>query len=137
MGLVEFIRDLKESERYPSGRGSYKTTANSPVSPQKSKVTNFETIEKGLSKSSPGKIFSTKGSRRLYVTSQSKWGKKSTGKIAKGFTPGSSTPSSSFSSIKAHASRVKQKHGGGSSSTDDSLNRHKETEKKKTKNVKG
>ena len=51
----------------------------------------------------------------MYVVSKAGWGSKSKGKIAKGFTPGSSTPSSDFKSVKAHAARTMVKHGRSNS----------------------
>jgi hypothetical protein len=51
----------------------------------------------------------------LYVISKGKWGSKSgKGKIAKGFTPGSSTPSSDFASVRKHAARTLLRYGKGS-----------------------
>jgi hypothetical protein len=51
----------------------------------------------------------------MYVISKGKWGKKSgRGKIAKGFTPGSATPSADFGSVRKHAARTLLRHGKGS-----------------------
>ena len=81
----------------------------------KSRVKTYATIKKALSDGSFGQIFTTKGADRLYVISKGKWGSKSgRGKIAKGFTPGSSTPSSEFGSIKKHAARTILRYGKGS-----------------------
>ena len=68
-------------------------------------------LAKALEQGHVGQVFSTKGADRLYVVSRAGWGEKSKGKIAKGFTPGSSTPSSDFKSVKAHAARTMIKHG--------------------------
>ena len=92
MEIVEVLEKLvenadilteKKSGRYPSGRGKYKT----------------------------------KGSRRLYVISKRTHGGTDSesvvsGRIAKGFTPGSATPSSEWGSVKDHAARVGQKYRG-------------------------
>ena len=60
-------------------------------------------------------IFTTNSADRLYVISKGKWGAKSgRGKIAKGFTPGSATPSADFASVKKHATRTQLRHGKGS-----------------------
>ena len=83
---------------------------------KKGRVKTYKTIKDALSKASVGDIFSTTGANRLYVVSKGKWGKKSgKGKIAKGFTPGSSTPSSEWGSIKKHSARTVLRHGKGSS----------------------
>lgn len=76
----------------------------------------YDTIRDALKKAGPGHIFTTNGSGRTYVISKrSKGGSdpKSVvnGKIAKGFTKGSATPSADWSSIKSHAARTKVKHG--------------------------
>ena len=82
---------------------------------QKGRVKTYNTIRDALSGGKVGEIFSTKGAGRTYVISKGKWGKKSgRGKIAKGFTPGSSTPSSAWGSIKKHAARTELRHGKGS-----------------------
>lgn len=119
MGLIDLVRGKKQSlnekaNRYPSGRGSYKR--KNVASSRKSKVPIYDTIKAALKKTSPGTIFSTKGSYRMYVTTSGGWGKSKqqrvSGRTAKGFTPGSSTPGSSWSSIKSHAARTRVKHGG-------------------------
>lgn len=85
------------------------------VKARKSRVRVFATIAKALEQGYVGQIFSTKGADRLYVVSKAGWGAKSKGKIAKGFTPGSSTPGSEFKSVKAHSMRTALKHGTTSS----------------------
>jgi hypothetical protein len=75
----------------------------------------YDTIQQALERTVPGRIWTTDGANRTYVTSvgrgtQKKQVPSSGGRIAKGFTPGSSTPSSSWSSIKAHAVRTSLKH---------------------------
>ena len=111
MDLILAINESK-SARYPSGRGKYDTLKKSgPVSAKKSRVKNYPSIKIALRRGYPGQIFSTKNAARLYVVSKAGWGKKSSGRIAKGFTPGSSTPSSDWGSIKGHAVRTMVKHG--------------------------
>jgi hypothetical protein len=102
----------KGREKYSSKEGATKKGA---VKSRKSRVRIFATIAKALEVGHVGQIFSTKGADRLYVISRSGWGKKSSGRIAKGFTPGSSTPSSDFKSVKAHSMRTSLKHGSVSS----------------------
>ena len=81
----------------------------------KSRVRVFATIAAALSQGHVGQVFSTKGADRRYVISKAGWGKKSSGKIAKGFTPGSSTPGSDWKSVKAHSMRTSLKHGSAKS----------------------
>tara|TARA_R110002051_G_C8458127_1_gene457902 strand:- start:50 stop:445 length:396 start_codon:yes stop_codon:yes gene_type:complete len=107
-GLVDII---KESKAHPKDRGSYHTKKDGVVTSKKSKVKNYPSIKIALRRSYPGQIFSTKGAARLYVTSNAGWGKKSSGRIAKGFTPGSATPSAKWDSIKGHSVRTMKKHG--------------------------
>ena len=107
----------KKSSRYPSGRGSYSTKGKSGNLAIKSRVNVYPTIKKALGSHGPGHIFSTKGSRRLYVVSKRTHGGTDSesvvsGRIAKGFTPGSSTPSSEWGSVKDHAARVGHKYSG-------------------------
>jgi|TARA_R100001163_G_C4985892_1_gene140272 hypothetical protein len=99
-------------EKYTSKEGAKKKGATKAV---KSRSRIYDTIAKALQSGKVGEIFSTKGSDRLYVISKAGWGKKSSGKIAKGFTKGSSTPSSDFKSVKAHAARTMLKHGSSKS----------------------
>ena len=91
--------------------GKKKSKEKGDVTAGKSRVRIFATIAKALEQGYVGQIFSTKGSDRLYVISKAGWGEKSKGKIAKGFTPGSSTPGSDWKNVKAHAMRTSLKHG--------------------------
>jgi len=107
----------KKSSRYPSGRGSYKTKGKSGNLAIKGRVKVYSTIKAALSSHGPGHIFSTKGSRRLYVISKRTHGGTDSesvvsGRIAKGFTPGSATPSAEWGSVKDHAARVGHKYTG-------------------------
>ena len=75
----------------------------------------YGTIKKALKAHGPGHMFSTQGSRRLYVISKRTHGgtdskSQVSGRIAKGFTPGSATPSADWGSVKDHASRVGYKY---------------------------
>ena len=113
MNIGDIIRDI-ETEPLMEGKsgdrpnyGKRKAVSKS----MKSKVKVYKTIKAALSKAGYGSIFSTKSAGRLYVVSKSGWGQKSSGKIAKGFTKGSATPSASWSSIKAHSIRTRKKHG--------------------------
>ena len=101
----------KGREKYSSGEGATKKGATTA---KKSRATIYDTLKQATSRAKVGDIISTRGSDRVYVISKAAWGHKSSGKIAKGFTPGSSTPSSDFKSVKAHAARTIVKHGGGS-----------------------
>ena len=109
--MANLLDQIAEAKTRPKKRGSYHTLKDGVVSAKKSKVKNYPSIAVALRRGYPGKIFSTKGAARLYVISKASWGKKSSGRIAKGFTPGSSTPSSKWSSIKGHAVRTMKKHG--------------------------
>ena len=121
MNLLSFLTEdaskgkgsKKGREKYTSKEGAKNKGA---VKAGKSRVRVFDTIAKALEQGHVGQIFSTKGSDRLYVISKADWGKKSKGKIAKGFTPGSATPSSDWKSVKAHAMRTSLKHGSARSS---------------------
>ena len=52
----------------------------------------------------------------MYVTTSGGWGKSKqqrvSGRTAKGFTPGSATPSADWKSVRSHAARTRVKHGG-------------------------
>jgi len=109
--MTKLIDLIAESEAHPKKRGSYHTKKDGIVSSKKSKVKNYPSIKIALRRGYPGQIFSTKGAARLYVISKAGWGKKSSGRIAKGFTPGSATPSAKWDSIKGHSVRTMKKHG--------------------------
>ena len=109
MMTVFDILEKKEESGKASKDGNTKDKGK--VSSQKSRARTFDTIDHALKKGYIGQIFTTTGSDRLYVISKAGWGEKSSGRIAKGFTPGSATPSAKFKSIKAHAARTMLKHG--------------------------
>ena len=94
----------KGSKKEPKKTGAVKS--------RKGRVKVYATIAKALEQGQVGQIFSTKGADRLYVISKAGWGEKSSGRIAKGFTPGSSTPGSDWKSVKSHSVRTSLKHGG-------------------------
>ena len=131
------LEDLveKRSSRYPNGRGSYKRKEK--VTSRKSRVPVFKTIKDALGKTSPGTIFSTTGSYRMYVTTAGGWGKSKqqrvSGRTAKGFTPGSATPSADWKSVKSHAARTRVKHTG---STEGKLKASARRAKDKPRNYK-
>ena len=111
MKLVEALDLLNERADYKPRATAKKDLAKS----RKGRVKTYKSIKDALSQTYVGQIWSTKAAGRLYVTSKGKWGKKSgRGKIAKGFTKGSATPSASWPSIKKHSARTILRHGGGS-----------------------
>lgn len=119
MKLIEALESLEERKSGTSkGRDpntSKEGTKRDTKKAFKGRVKTYDTIKKALTAGSYGQIFSTKGASRMYVISKGKWGAKSgKGKIAKGFTPGSSTPSSDFASVRKHAARTLLRHGKGS-----------------------
>jgi len=81
----------------------------------KGRVRTYDSIKTALSDGKYGDIFTTKAADRLYVISKGKWGAKSgRGKIAKGFTRGSATPSADFGSVRKHAARTMLRYGKAS-----------------------
>lgn len=110
MKFTDSLRYLSEEESEPTDKKDIKRKAF------KGRVKNYTTISQALAKGKPGQIFSTGRAGRLYVISKGKWGEKSgRGNIAKGFTPGSSTPGSGWDSIKKHATRTTLRYGKGGS----------------------
>ena len=115
MQAVVSLQEVRGSKagrkKYTSREGAKKevTTAT------KGRVKTYKSIKHALGQTYYGQIWSTKAAGRLYVTSKGKWGAKSgRGKIAKGFTKGSATPSASFPSIKKHAARTMLRYGTAS-----------------------
>ena len=145
MSLINLVRNEKQpleekSARYPSGRGDYKRKEKTTA--RKSRVPIYKTIKDALKKTSPGTIFSTKGSYRMYVTTSGGWGKSKqqrvSGRTAKGFTPGSATPSADWKSVKSHAARTRVKHGGATAGRlKAAARRQKDQPKKYTAKTKG
>ena len=110
---LSLLEAKKGKEVYTSREGAKRVLTKA----RKGRVKTYASIKQALGSGYTGQIFSTKAADRLYVISKGKWGSKSgRGKIAKGFTPGSSTPSSDFASIKKHAARTLLRHGKGSKS---------------------
>ena len=106
MSIVETIKSIFEK----------KEKAKKPVKSAKSKVKVYGSIQQALEKGHVGQIFSTERAGRLYVTTQGRGTQKKQvphagSRVAKGFTPGSATPSADWDSIKKHAVRVGIKHG--------------------------
>ena len=118
MKLTETIFYLAEAQGSTEGRKKYTSKEGAKVEKRKAfkgRVKTYDSIRSALSDGSYGQIFTTTAADRLYVISKGKWGEKSgRGKIAKGFTPGSATPSAKWSSVKKHASRTLLRYGKGS-----------------------
>lgn len=118
MKLTEIFQHLEERKTGDSpGRKDYTSGGEKKEKKKafKGRVKTYDSIKAALAAGSYGQIFSTKAAGRLYVISKGKWGAKSgKGKIAKGFTPGSSTPSSDFASVRKHAARTLLRYGKGS-----------------------
>jgi len=121
MKLTEALQHLEERKSgsstgtkvYTSRAGAKKKTTKA----HKGRVKTYDSIKAALAAGYVGQIFTTSSADRLYVISKGKWGSKSgRGKIAKGFTPGSATPSADFASVKKHAARTMLRHGKGSKS---------------------
>jgi hypothetical protein len=100
---------IRETKAHPSDRPDYGKRSKTLAT--KSRVKVYDTIAQALQRGYMGQIFSTKAAGRLYVISKAGWGEKSSGRIAKGFTPGASTPSSDWKSVKGHSVRTMKKHG--------------------------
>tara|TARA_R100000951_G_scaffold116728_1_gene130183 strand:+ start:1121 stop:1540 length:420 start_codon:yes stop_codon:yes gene_type:complete len=118
MKLTEAINGLEEAKGSKEGRKTYTSKEGSKRDVKKSvksRVKVFPSIRDALTNGKYGQIFSTTAAGRLYVISKGKWGTKSgRGKIAKGFTKGSATPSSEWGSVKKHAARTMLRHGKAS-----------------------
>ena len=118
MRLVEAIDYLNEARGSKEGRKAYTSREAAKTDKKKSfkgRVRTYDSIKSALSDGQYGQIFTTKSAGRLYVISKGKWGEKSgRGKIAKGFTPGSATPSAKWGSVKKHAARTLLRYGKGS-----------------------
>lgn len=114
MNIGDIVRDLKAvplNEGRSGDRPNY-GKRKSLAKATKSKVKVYKTIKDALARAGYGSIFSTETAGRVYVVSKGSWGSKSgRGKIAKGFTKGSATPSADWGSVKGHAIRTKKKHG--------------------------
>ena len=110
MKLTEAIDLINEADKKAPGekKGDHKKAF-------KGRVRTYDSIKNALSDGKYGDIFTTKAADRLYVISKGKWGAKSgRGKIAKGFTRGSATPSADFGSVRKHAARTMLRYGKAS-----------------------
>jgi len=118
MKLTEALDYFEEKTGSPEGKKVYTSKEGTKKESNKAfkgRVKTYKSIKAALDSGPIGQIFSTTAAERLYVISKGKWGVKSgRGKIAKGFTPGSATPSAKWSSIKKHAARTMLRHGKGS-----------------------
>lgn len=108
MDIIQAINESKAKK----GKGS-KGKAHTKA--EKSRVKIYPGIVPALKRGYPGQMFSTEKADRIYVITDNGWGKDKDqrvgGKTAKGFTPGSATPGSSFKDIKGYAARTMVKHG--------------------------
>lgn len=108
----------KLPDRYTQGQMSNPSIAKDPVEAKKSKVKVYPSIMDALRHGTYGQIFSTVGSKRLYVITKQKWGTSSEqrvgDKVAKGFSPG--TIPSNFSTVKQYAIRTMAKYGKSNAS---------------------
>ena len=118
MKLTEAIDSITEARGSKEGRKTYTSREGAKRDVKKSfkgRVRTYDSIKSALSDGKFGDIFTTKAAGRLYVISKGKWGSKSgRGKIAKGFTKGSATPSADFASVRKHAARTMLRYGKAS-----------------------
>lgn len=118
MKLTEAIDSITEARGSKEGRKAYTSREGAKRDVKKSfkgRVRTYDSIKSALSDGKFGDIFTTKAAGRLYVISKGKWGSKSgRGKIAKGFTRGSATPSADWGSVKKHAARTMLRYGKAS-----------------------
>jgi hypothetical protein len=118
MKLTEAIDGINEARGSKEGRKTYTSKEGAKRDTKKAfkgRVRTYGSIKNALSDGKYGDIFTTKAANRLYVISKGKWGAKSgKGKIAKGFTKGSATPSADFASVRKHAARTMLRYGKAS-----------------------
>ena len=118
MKLTEALDQINEARGSKEGRKTYTSREGAKRNTKKAfkgRVRTYDSIKNALSDGKYGDIFTTKAANRLYVISKGKWGDKSgKGKIAKGFTPGSATPSADFASVRKHAARTMLRYGKAS-----------------------
>jgi hypothetical protein len=111
VNILDLLIEKKQRKEKEFGKG--KNVSN----PIKSRAKTYPSISKALGVANYGDIFTTTAANRLYVVTKGKWGAKSgKGKVAKGFTPGSSTPSADFPSIKKHAVRTRLRYNPSNAS---------------------
>lgn len=115
-------------DKFSAGQVSNPSITKDPVEAKKSKVKVYPSIMDALRHGNYGQIFSTVGSKRLYVITKQKWGTSSEqrvgDKVAKGFSPG--TIPSSFGTVKQYALRTMEKYGK-SNASDTSKVRERDT----------
>ena len=111
MSFYSLINEAKGSKVFSSKEGAKGKARSGTVKSTKSRVKEYDSIMTALKVGNFGDIFTTDGSSRIYVITKKKWGKDDEqavgNKVAKGFTPGSATPSADFNSIKKHAVRTR------------------------------
>jgi len=114
MSFLSLINEAKGSKVYGSKEGTKGKGRAGTVKSTKSRVKEYDSIMTALKQGDYGDIFTTDGSDRIYVISKRKWGEDDDqvvgNKIAKGFTPGSATPSADFDSIKKHSIRTRLRY---------------------------
>ena len=114
MSFYSLINEAK-SNVFGSKEGTKGKRRKGVVKSQKSRVKVYPSIMTALKRGQFGEIFSTDGSARLYVVTKRKWGQDKDqvvgNRVAKGFTPGSATPSADWGSIKKHAVRTRMRYG--------------------------
>jgi hypothetical protein len=115
-------------DKFSAGQVSNPSITKDPVEAKKSKVKVYPSIMDALRHGTYGQIFSTVGSKRLYVITKQKWGTSSEqrvgDKVAKGFSPG--TIPSNFGTVKQYALRTMEKYGK-SNASDTSKVRERDT----------
>jgi hypothetical protein len=116
MDLLKLIKETRASIAKGSASGRSKglnSKGKDHANATKSRVKIYNSITDALKKGYEGQIFSTKNADRLYVITRRKWGKDDeqevSGRVAKGFTPGSIP--SSFKDVKRFAVRTMVRHG--------------------------
>jgi len=115
LNLISLIKETRSTSGKGSTEGRRKMTSSkykSHSQPSKSKVKVYSSITDALKKGYIGQIFSTKNSDRLYVITKRRWGKDDeqmvSGRVAKGFSPGSIP--SSFSDVKKYSINTMKKY---------------------------
>jgi len=114
MDLLSIIQEsrFEKGQGSKSGRGKAKS-GKKGVDASLSRLKVYPSIMAGLKNSGYGDEWTTKGSKRGYVTTRQKWGKSDkqrVGKrVAKGFSPG--TIPSDAKTRKAYAKRTLLRHG--------------------------
>lgn len=112
MNISEIISKLEEARTVGSKNNPSSDGDEKKKKAFKGRVRTYNTIDDALSQGQVGQIFTTKGADRRYIVTKGKWGAKSgRGKVAKGFTPGSSDATST--GIRQASARAKIRYGKG------------------------